>query len=147
ILTAWVGSSVKSGGTGAKAKDGAWPVSSNILLGVAAPLFAAALIVFLSGALDELLLGDSLVIMLRFPGVEIVQSGWRTAFTILVAGLVVAGVLLWILARLVGKWHKPRLWLFVIVAPLLAAAVVMLLPVAIDALGRLLGFAWLRDPW
>ena len=148
VLTAWIGSSIKSGGQGAKAKDGAWKVPTNILLAIAAPLFGAALLVFLSGALDELLLGDSLVIMLRFPGVEIVQTGWRTALAILVAGLLIAGVLLWIIARLFARHlKKPRWWLLVIVAPLFAAAVVMLLPVAIDYLGQLLGFAWLRDPW
>jgi hypothetical protein len=149
ILTAWIGSSIKSGGQGAKAKDGAWPVPTSILLAIAAPLFAVALIVFLSGALDELLLGDSLVILLRFPGVQIVQTGWRTALTILVAGLVMAGVLLWILANLIDKHHHRflRWWLLIIVAPLVAAAVVMLLPVALDLIGRLLGFRGLRDPW
>src|SRR4029077_3254586 len=74
--------------------------------------------------------------------------GWRTALAILVAGLVVAGVLLWIIARLLGKHRRPpRWWESIIVAPLIAAAVVVLLPLAIDYLGRLLGLAGLRDPW
>jgi hypothetical protein len=121
---------------------------TNLILGISAPLFAAALLVFLSGGLDELLLGDSLVVMLRFPGVEIVQAGWRTALTILAIGLVVAGVLLWIIAKVLRRHLRtPRWWLFVIVAPLFAAAVVVFLPLAIDLVGGLFGFTWLHDPW
>lgn len=148
IVTALVGGSAKSGGQGAKAEDRAFPITSGIILAIAAPLFAAALLVFLSAALDELLLDDSLVVMLRFPGVAIVVPDWWAPLGILVLGLVVAGVLLWIIAKLFRKWLRtPRWWLFIIVAPLFATAVVVFLPVAIDIVGNLLGFTWLRDPW
>jgi hypothetical protein len=144
VVTAWLGSSAKSGGQGAKAKEGASKLPTNLILTVAAALFGAALIVFLSGGLDEVLFGDALVVMLRFPGVEIVQTGWRTALTILLVGLVIAGVLLWIIAR----WFKtPRWWLFIIVGPLVAAVVVIFLTSLLDYIGRLLGVPWLRASW
>jgi hypothetical protein len=149
VVTAWLGKSAFSGGQGAKAKDGAASkIPTDLILTVAALLFGAALVVFLSGGLDELLLGDSLVIMLRLPGVEIVQTGWRTALIILLVGLVVAGVLIWIITDVFKKLLKPpRWWWFIIVAPLFAAAVVILLPLVLDYIGSLLSISSLRDPW
>ena len=144
VVTAWLGSSAKSGGQGAKAKQGASKLPTTLILTIAAALFAAALVVFLSAGLDELLLDDSLVVMLRFPGVEIVQAGWRTTLTILLVGLVIAGVLLWIIARF---FKTPRWWLFIIVGPLVAAVVVIFLTWVLDYIGRLLDVPSLRVPW
>jgi hypothetical protein len=148
IVTALVGGSSKSGGRGAKAKEGAFPLTTGLILAIAAPLFAAALLIFLSGALDELLLGDSLVIRLRFPGMQIVVPRWWASLAILLVGLIVAGVLLWIIAKIFRNWLRtPRWWLFIIVAPIAAAAVVVFLPLAIDFVGGLLGISTFHDPW
>ncbi len=150
IVTAIVGQSVKSGGRGATAEQGAKPLPTSIILAIAAPVFAAALIILLSGALDELLLGDSLVILLRYPGVEIVVPHWRTSLGVLVAGLIVAGVLLWIITRL-REWFvpimRPRWWAYIVIGPIFATLVVIFVPVAGDVLGAWLGIATLHDPW
>ena len=148
VVTAWLGKSAMSGGRGAKEEQGTKPLVTKIILALAVPLFAAALLIFLSGALDKLLLGDSLVILLRYPGVQIVGRFWWASFGLLLLGLVVAGALLWIIAKLFKKhFTTKRWWELVIVAPLFAAAVVVFLPIAIDIVGRWLNIASLRDPW
>jgi hypothetical protein len=148
VVTAWLGQSAMSKGRGASADQATRPLSTNIILAIAAPLFAAALLVFLSGALDELLLGDSLALLLRYPGVQIVIARWWASLVVLLVGLIAAGILLWIVAALFeGLVRKPRWWLFVIVGPIVALAVVVLLPVAIDIAGSWLGIATFRDPW
>src|SRR5258708_2972563 len=81
------GAGGRAEGSGGKGEEGTFPLTTNIILGIAAPLFAAALLVFLSGALDELLLGDSLVMMLRYPGVQIVAPRWWAPLGLLVLGL------------------------------------------------------------
>jgi hypothetical protein len=133
-----------------KGAGGAKPVVANTILSISVWIFLALLTVFLSGALDELLLGDSLVLLLRFPGVQIVQPGWRSTMLLLLIGLFVAGGLLWLAARVSRRHFKwPRWLLFIImiiVAPLIAAELVIWLPVAIDSVSRSFDVVLLGDP-
>jgi hypothetical protein len=129
VATALLGGSRLTPGPGAAAQGKKPLLSVGIILGIAAPLFAAALIIFLSAALDALLLKDSLVIRLRYPGVEIfVQQGWLR-FAAFVAGLLIAGAIICPLVKLlkVRRW-----WLFVLVGPLLAAFVVTLFLITLE---------------
>ena len=157
IVTALLGQSAKSGGRGQTDQPGPLQLTTNVILGIAAPVFAAALLIFLSAALDELLLGDSLVVLLRYPGVQIVLPRWWASFAVLLVGVIAAGVLLWLIARALewilpsGSWQRhlatPKWWLYIIVAPVLAFATVLLLPVAIDVVGGWLRITTFRDPW
>jgi hypothetical protein len=75
-VTAFIGKSPWSGGRGQQAK-GAWPITTNTILTIAASLFLAALIVLLSEGIDWLLFdGTALVISLRFPDTEIGTGPW-----------------------------------------------------------------------
>jgi hypothetical protein len=61
VVTALLGKSSLTPGPGEAPKGRKPLLSTGIILGIAAPLFAAALLIFLSAALDALLLEDSLV--------------------------------------------------------------------------------------
>jgi hypothetical protein len=103
-LSAWVAKSPWSGGRGEKGEKGEiskyW---SDITLAVAAPLFVAALIVFLSAGLDWLMFdGTALAISLRFPGTEIGTPVWWTVTLRLLGGLVVALLIAWVASRTVN---------------------------------------------
>ncbi len=92
-VAAWLGKSPLSGGRGQQTK-GAWPITTNTILAIAAFLFLAALIVLLSEGLDRLMFdGTSLVISLRFPGTEIGTWVWWTIVVRLLAALAVVGVI------------------------------------------------------
>jgi hypothetical protein len=150
FVTATLGKSQLSQGRGAKDKGGAKPLSINIIIGIAALLFGAALLVFLSATLDELLLGDSLVILLRYPGVQIFVPFWWARAIELALGLVIAGVLVWAVVKSLNTFLKSRrcwqLFIFVFVGPILAAVVVAFLPVVLDIVARLLNLPSPPDP-
>lgn len=144
IVTALLGKSAWTPGPGAAAKDKKPLLSVGIILGIAAPLFAAALIIFLSAALDALLLKDSLVILLRYQGVEIFPPlGWLR-FAVFVVALLIAGGIICAFASLI---KTRRWWLFVLLGPLLATIVITVLQIVLE-----LALAWrlntlVADPW
>jgi hypothetical protein len=91
-VTALIGNSRFSQGRGPQAK-GAWPLTTNTILAIAAPLFLAALIVLLAEGLDWLMFdGTQLVISLRFPGTEIGTPIWWTIVVRLLGALGIAAV-------------------------------------------------------
>ncbi|WP_316168485.1 MULTISPECIES: hypothetical protein [unclassified Bradyrhizobium] len=143
LITALIGKSSLSGGPGAATKGGKPLVSVNVILAIAAPLFGAALLIFLSAALDRLLLEDSLVILLRYPQVQIfIPLGWAR-FAALVLGLVIAGAIISAVAK---QQTTRRWWLFVLVGPLAATILVTILQLALSfVLGPMDSLA--LDPW
>ena len=86
-LTAWLAKSAFSPGRG-EAK-GILPVSSNVALAIAAPVFGAALVIFLSAVLEKLLFEDSLVISLRYSTMRLGLPKWWEALWWLAGGFVV----------------------------------------------------------
>jgi hypothetical protein len=86
-LTAWVGSSRLSPAKGEE--KGAWPITTNLVLAVSAPLFAAALIIAASAVLDDILFGNSLVILLRTSVAQLGLLEWTALLARIFAGLVV----------------------------------------------------------
>jgi hypothetical protein len=131
-----------------KGARGAKPLPANTVLSILLPIFLAILTVYLSGGLDQILLGDSFILLLRYPGVQIVPPNWLESLGLLMLGLVVAGILLWIIRKLLRRlFRTPRWWLFIVAAPVFATTIVIVLPVVIDFVGRLTGIGLLRDPW
>ncbi len=88
-LTAWMGSSSLSPANGQEKEKGAWPITTNLILAVSAPLFAAALIITASAVLDDILFGNSLVILLRTSVAHLGLSEWAAMLMRIFAGLVV----------------------------------------------------------
>jgi hypothetical protein len=105
IVTALLG---KSSWTAAKPEDdeGLTAAVSNIVITVAGPIFAAALVVVLSAALDRLLLNDSLVVLLGASDPAATQTlapdatqyplGW------LLIGLGIAALVAWLASSFVN---------------------------------------------
>jgi patatin-like phospholipase len=94
-LSAWIGKSPWSGGRGEQGEISKY--WSDITLAVAAPLFVAALIVFLSAGLDWLMFdGTALAISLRFPGTEIFTPTWWTVVFRVLGALAVAALIAWV---------------------------------------------------
>ena len=144
VVTAWLGKSSLTPGPGEAAKGQKPLLSIGIILGIAAPLFAAALLIFLSAALDALLLNDSLVILLRYPDVQVlVPLGWAR-FAALLLGLVIAGAIIYAAAK---RLKARRWWLFVLIGPIFATVVVTLLQIALEFLLRWPANPFAADPW
>ncbi len=144
VITAWLGKSSLTPGPGAAAKGRKPLLSTGIILAIAAPLFAAALIIFLSAALDALLLEDSLVVVLRYPQVQILLPLGLARFAALLLGLIIAGAIIYAVAERLGP--RRHWWLFVLVGPVFATIVVTLLQIALAFV-----LAWSNpfaaDPW
>jgi hypothetical protein len=130
IVTALLGKSSLTPGPGEGAKGAKPLLSIQLILGIAAPLFAAVLLIFLSAGLDALLLKDSLIILLRYyHEVQIfVPLGW-IRFALLMLGLVIA---CGIIGAAALRQKKRRWWLFVLVGPVFATIVIVLLQVALS---------------
>jgi hypothetical protein len=128
IVTALIGKSALSPGRGPQAK-GAKPLPTSIILAIAAPLFAAALIILLSAALDELLLQDSLVLLLRYPDSYIFAMGWWKMAAPMVGGLLLTGLIAWAADKVIDI---RRLEVLTVGWPVLATAAVMLLAAVSD---------------
>jgi hypothetical protein len=144
VVTALLGKSSLTSGPGAAAKGRKPLLSTGIILGIAASLFAAALLIFLSAALDALLFNDSLVILLRYPQVQIlVPLGWAR-FAVLLVGLVIAGAIIRAIAK---RLKTRRWWLFVLVGPIFAAVIVTLLQIALAFLLQWPANPFAPDPW
>ncbi|MCA6111275.1 hypothetical protein [Bradyrhizobium cenepequi] len=144
VLTALIGKSSLTPGRGAAARGAKPMLSIGIILGIAAPLFAAALLIFLSAALDALLLKDSLVILLRYPQVQIfVPLGW-VRFAVLVLGLVIAGAIIYAVAK---RQKMRRWWLYVLVGPVFATVVVTLLQIVLAFVLQRPAKTFAIDPW
>jgi hypothetical protein len=128
VVTAVVGKSSWSQGPGQESK-GSWPISTSLILAITAPIFAAALIILLSGALDEILLNDSLVVLVRFPKLLIFAPGWWLMSIPLLLGVTMTGLAVWA-ALQVEK--VPRFLVLAVVAPIFAAAAIILLSTVTD---------------
>jgi predicted acylesterase/phospholipase RssA len=144
VVTALLGKSSLTPGPGEAPKGRKPLLSTRIILGIAAPLFAAALLIFLSAALDALLFDDSLVILLRYPHVQIlVPLGWARLAVLLVS-LVTAGAIIHAVAK---RLKRRRWWLFVLVGPIFATVIVTLLQMALAFLLQWPANPFAPDPW
>jgi len=127
VVTALLGKSSLTPGPGAAAKGRKPLLSTGIILGIAAPLFAAALLIFLSAGLDALLFDDSLAVLLRYPQVQIlIPLGWAR-FAVLLIGLIIAGAIVYAVAKRLKP--RRRWWLFVLAGPVFATIVVTVLQI------------------
>ena len=129
LVTAIVGKSSLSQGTEQQSK-GSKPLSTGIILAIAAPLFAAALIVSLSAALDQLLLDDSLVALLRTPNRYIFAPGWWRLAVPISLGLVLTGVIVWLASR---RFDIKRLAVLSIAVPIIAVVAIVLAALILNA--------------
>jgi hypothetical protein len=128
VLTALLGKSSLTPGPGAAAKGAKPLLSLGIILGIAALLFAAALLIFLSAALDALLLKGSLLNLLQHPQVQIfVPLGW-VRFAALVFGLFIAAAIIY---AVVERQNSRRWWQFALVGPVFTTIVVIILQIAV----------------
>jgi hypothetical protein len=144
VVTALLGKSSLTPGPGAAAKGREPLLSTRIILGIAAPLFAAALLIFLSAALDALLFDDSLVIRLRYPQLQIFAPlGWAR-IAVLLVGLVIAGAIIHAVAK---RLKTRRWWLFVLAGPISATVIVTLLQIAFAFLLQWPANPFAPDPW
>jgi hypothetical protein len=144
VTMALLGKSTLTPGPGAAGKGVKPMVSIQIIIAIAALVFAAALVIFLSAALDALLLDDSLVILLRSPKVQIfVPLGWARLL-VLILDLIIAGTIIYVISK---RLKTPRWWLFVLAGPILATIVVTVLQIALEFMVQGLANPFAVDPW